>query len=83
MYGPRPERTSACYSLSLRKHGSNALHPQWGSITTCKREGLGALGSRIGFNKTPLVRTITGLYITYGERERLASISHSAARMVV
>ena len=43
-------------------------------VITCKREGLGALGSLIGFNKTPLVRTITGLYITYGEREQLASI---------
>ena len=70
----RPERTPARCLMSLRKHGSNALHPQWGSITTCKTEGLGALGSLIGFNKTPVVRTITGRYITYGERKQLASI---------
>ena len=65
-----------------RTRPNSNLRPAVG-LNTCTREGLGALGSRIGFNRTPVVRTITGLYTTYGERERLASISHSAARMVV
>ena len=85
--------------MSLRKHGSNALHPQLTgecSFAAVKvalvaypakqlpapctegnhvHEKEGAVRcSRLGIKKTPLVRTITGLYITYGERKQLASI---------
>ena len=44
--------------------GGNHVHEKEGAVRC----------SRLGIKKTPVVRTITGRYITYGERKQLASI---------
>ena len=57
---------------SPRKRGS-ALTPSSEGNHVHEKEGA-VRCSRLGIKKTPLVRTITDLYITYGERKQLASI---------